>query len=373
MDRCRVDRRDGPHGQSMVMTRSWSAPVHGGTDGGPPIRIDFSTNAHPLGPNPFVREAVERADRSRYPDPLYTSLRGTLGAFHGVDAERIVVGASASELIWRLTRCWDAAGGAAVVTDQRTFGEYLRAAQALRVPVAADRALWPTATAVLHWCCNPDNPSGANNDDRIAAALGGMRAGREDRDLVVADLAYWPFHKLLASDVSSPAQLSAPWADYVLQLWSPNKLHGLTGVRGAYLVLPTTPHPRVSADALACFAPSWVLGVDGMALLHSHTRPEASQFLHDTAPAVRAWKKHQDRRLHEAGWQSESSPLHYGLWRPPVQASRWAQWHARLREGGIRLRDATSFGRPGWVRLVSRAPGDVNELLALSEAFRGTA
>lgn len=357
----------------MAMTLLFSAPVHGGADAGPPIRVDFSSNAHPLGPNPFVREAVERADRSRYPDPLYTSLRGTLGAFHGVDAERIVIGASASELIWRLTRCWGADGGAAIVTDERTFGEYLRAAQALGVPVAADRSVWPTATAVLHWCCNPDNPSGAFNDYRIAAALDGMTAEREDRDLVVADLAYWPFRKLIASDLSSLVQLSAPWAEYVIQLWSPNKLHALTGVRGAYLVLPRSSHPRVSADALACFAPSWVLGVDGIALLNSQTRPEALRFLHDTMPALRAWKKDQDRRLHEAGWHSQSSPLHYGLWRPPVQSSRWAEWHARLRAEGIRLRDASSFGRPGWVRLVSRAPGDVSELLAMSETFRETA
>jgi hypothetical protein len=45
-------------------------------------------------------------------------------------------------------------------------------------------------------------------------------------------------------------------------------------------------------------------------------------------------------------------------------------WHARLREAGIKVRDARSFGRPNWIRLVSRAPGDVTELLTATQPFR---
>ena len=305
----------------------------------------------------------------RYPDPLYASLCSALGAFHAVRSDRIVVGASASELIWRLTRSWIAAG-AAILTDNRTFGEYRRAALAVGAQVSAERTAWAPDTAVLRWCCNPDNPTGAYQDHTCEIALAGM-AEALPHDLVVADLAYWPFRAILNAEDGCPAVLRSAWADGVIQLWSPNKLHGLTGVRGAYLVLPAHPNPRISAESLKSLAPSWVLGADGVALLQSHLCAEALEFLRDTAPTLRAWKTYQDRRLTQAGWHAESSPVHYGLWRPPVEPSLQVRWHACLREAGIKLRDATSFDRPGWVRLVSRAPQDVERLLDLTEQFRG--
>jgi histidinol-phosphate aminotransferase len=350
------------------MTQSVLTSVHGGTDSGPPIQVDFSTNAHPIGPNPFVCEAIFRADRTRYPDPHYTSLRSALAAFHRTQSDRIVVGASASELIWRLTRCWNAAGGTAILADNRTFGEYLRAARALGARVASERSAWPPGTAVLRWCCNPDNPSGAHQDHACETALASAAPVRHD--LIVADLAYWPFRTILSLDDECPAVLRAPWADDVIQLWSPNKLHGLTGVRGAYLVLPANPSPQINAETLTSLAPSWVLGADGVALLQAHLCPDAFVFLRETAPTLRAWKKGQDRSLTKAGWHPESSPLHYGLWRPPVEPRLHSRWHAYLREAGIKLRDATSFGRPGWLRLVSRPPSDVEKLVALTERFR---
>jgi histidinol-phosphate aminotransferase len=352
------------------MTQVLTISMHGGTDDGPPIRIDFSTNSHPLGPNPVVRAAVECADRTRYPDPQYKSLRSALGDFHEVSPERIVVGASASELIWRLTRFWSEAGDSGVLTDDRTFGEYLRAARELNVPVTADRSVWVASTSVLHWYCNPDNPSGVNRSEEISRALDGSRARSSHCDLIVVDLAYWPFRWLLDAE-AQPEVLTAPWADDIVQLWSPNKLHGLTGARGAYLVLPKKVHPRATLERLTALAPSWVLGADGVALLRAHVSPDSLCYLRDTASTLRVWKHTQDRRLQEAGWQSQPSPLHYGLWQPPVMQSSQPQWHARLREKGIKLRDAASFGRLGWVRLVSRSPDEVQQLLVETDPFRG--
>jgi len=112
-----------------------------------------------------------------------------------------------------------------------------------------------------------------------------------------------------------------------------------------------------------------VLGADGVALLQAHVCQDAFDFLRDTAPTLRAWKKEQDRRLSAAGWHPESSSLHYALWRPPIEPDLQPRWHAHLRESGVKLRDTTSFDRPGWVRLVSRAPHDVETLVTLTERF----
>jgi hypothetical protein len=45
--------------------------------------------------------------------------------------------------------------------------------------------------------------------------------------------------------------------------------------------------------------------------------------------------------------------------------------HAQLRQSGIKVREARSFGRPGWVRLVTRAPGQVEELIAITARYGG--
>ncbi|HEV2271760.1 MAG TPA: aminotransferase class I/II-fold pyridoxal phosphate-dependent enzyme [Steroidobacteraceae bacterium] len=347
------------------MSRS-SAPVHGGPDSGPPIAVDFSTNAHPMGPNPWIDECIRRADRSRYPDPGYAALRASLGEFHRAAPERVVIGASASELIWRLTRAWGALRRAAVVTSQRTFGEYLRAARALGLPVRADTRT--AAQAHLLWCCNPDNPSGEIRDEEIAGAVQSMVTPRGSRGVIAADLAYWPFRQLLGARAS--LQLDTPWSNEVVQLWSPNKLHGLTGVRAAYLILPASCRHLGRAE-LDSLAPSWPLGADGLALLTAHTQREARRFLNDTGPKLREWKALQDRRLLEAGWKPQVSQMHFGLWQPPVPRAAQKAWHAQLRLSGIKVRDARSFGRPGWVRLVTRAPQQVEDLIAITNRCAG--
>ncbi len=48
--------------------------LHGGPDGGPALRWDFSVNANACGPCPPALAALQRADRGRYPDPAYTAL-----------------------------------------------------------------------------------------------------------------------------------------------------------------------------------------------------------------------------------------------------------------------------------------------------------
>lgn len=343
-----------------------STPVHGGPDSGPPIDVDFSTNAHPMGPNPWLEERIRRADRSRYPDPGYAGLREALGGFHGVAADRVVVGASASELIWRLTRAWSALRRASVMTSHRTFGEYLRAARAIGLPVRSG-ARDSRAGAHLLWCCNPDNPSGANRDEAIARAAKRLASPRGPRGIVAADLAYWPFRQLLTG---RPAlRLDTPWSDEVVQLWSPNKLHGLTGIRAAYLILPAR-GSHLSRGQLESLAPSWPLGADGVAFLTGHTRAEARRFLDDTGAKLREWKALQERRLAAAGWRPQVSEMHFGLWQPPVPRRAQRAWQAQLRLSGIKVRDACSFGRPGWVRLVTRAPAQVAELITLTERFR---
>jgi histidinol-phosphate aminotransferase len=107
-----------------------------------------------------------------------------------------------------------------------------------------------------------------------------------------------------------------------------------------------------------------------LALLAGNTQPEARRFLDETGPTLRKWKLLQDRRLAEAGWKPLASEMHFGLWQPPVPRAMQGAWHDRLRLSGIKVRDARSFGRPGWVRLVTRAPQQLEELIGITDRSR---
>ena len=104
--------------------------IHGGPDAqGVPL-YDFSTNANACGPCPEVLAAVQQADATRYPDPAYAALRDSLGAFHAVAPERIVLAASASECIHRFTALAALQGAQAVSVPRHSYGDYAQAAQA---------------------------------------------------------------------------------------------------------------------------------------------------------------------------------------------------------------------------------------------------
>ena len=77
--------------------------IHGGTDALGPVRLDFSSNANACGPCPMALQAVQGADAAHYPDPTYTRLRSALADLHGVASARVLLAASASECIQRLT------------------------------------------------------------------------------------------------------------------------------------------------------------------------------------------------------------------------------------------------------------------------------
>lgn len=352
------------------------ALAHGGPDGGLAITADFSTNAHPCGPNPFVLRAVRDARVDAYPDPAYRRLREALAVFHDVALERIVMGASASELIWRVTQLFanvTPRSSAHVVIAAPTFGEYRRAAAGSRLAIVAPSRV-KADMATLRWTCSPNNPTGELLDAQIERQV----AVHTDDDWpVIVDLAYRPFHSLLEPGAGMhPGWLRANWADRVVQLWSPNKLHGLTGVRGAYLVLPGREHETLSERSLAALAPSWVLGADGVAMLQAHVAPQALTHALAAQPELQSWKASQDDALREAGWQLRASRLHFGLARPAWPAREALPlrcWHEHLRLHGIKLRDATSFGLPEWVRLSVRPPKDVLRLIALTRHFMESA
>ena len=318
--------------------------THGGTDAlGVPAH-DFSTNRNACGPCPAAVAALQAAHVAQYPDPQYTDLRAQLAAFHGVAVDRIVIGGSSSELIHRLTQ-WVARQGASAITlPQHHYGDYLQAAQVWGLQAVAR----PQA-AGLHWACEPSSPLGALDawDPPPGAAM------------QVLDCAYRP----LWLEGAAPARdLDAVW-----QLWTPNKALGMTGVRAAYAIAPLHTAAQV-LQQLRALAPSWVVGAHGVAMLQAWVTAAVQQWLAHSLGTLRVWKAQQLALCAKLGWQVlPGHQANYFVARLPVPAADMVQHLQHLRGQGVKLRDCTSFGLPGCVRLGVLPPASQT---ALAQAWQ---
>lgn len=308
--------------------------LHGGPDAQGIPRWDFSTNANACGPAPIAWDAV---DASRYPDPSYSDLRAALAEHHGGTSDRIVIAASASEFIARIsTAIALARPGAGVFIPRPCYGDYAAAAAARGLCEVERDA------AALVWHASPSSPQGRSTP--LACV---------DAAVHVIDCAY------------APLRLSGPqhrMPETAWQLWSPNKALGLTGIRAAYAIAP-------DADALVQplldLAPSWPLGAHGVAMLTAWTEPATQQWLHDSLATLRQWKARQLEVCATLGWQCEDGETPFHVARSDGLIERLP----RLREHGIKLRDTTSMGLPGAVRLSVQSPEAQD---ALARAWRET-
>ena len=348
---------------------------HGGPDAdGVPLH-DFSTNANAGGPCPAVLHRLQCLVPDTYPDPAYASLRTHLARWHDVTSALIVIGASASELIMRLT--------AAVLPDlasvwvpRHAYGDYRRAADAWGLTAEAweaeDRRHVSQAFAAglpprqserggrLVWITWPASPQGD-----MPPALTALAEALTPEDVVVLDMAYAPL-RLEGDARSGPPEgdnaLLEALAARACRLFSPNKALGLTGVRGAYLVLPEALALTDLPARLVRLAPSWPLGAHGQAMLEAWMEPGVQQWLAESRKTLQGWKATLEAGLRQRGWQLMPSVASFCCARPPLPLPELPAWLAGLRSQGIKLRDATSFGLPGWVRLGVRAPASQRAL-----------
>ncbi|MCB9496800.1 MAG: histidinol-phosphate aminotransferase family protein [Fibrobacteria bacterium] len=329
---------------------------HGATDSGPDPFADFSTCAHPTGPCPPVLDAVLAADRVRYPDPAYTSLRDTLGPHHAVPSDQVVVGAGASELILRIVR--SCRGG--VLSWSPSFIEYRRAAyvcgRSFREETDQDAWLEALPSEGVAFLCLPNNPDGMVHDKVFLEH--GVEAARRKGCRIVADLAYADFCRQAPEVVAGMDLLHAP-----------NKKYGLTGIRAGYLLSSDLEF----AERLLGESPSWVLGSEGVRFLESGVSEPALRWMEGSRAEV--WRLADELRavLAESGWETLASGAHFLAAQPPpwqgldalASAGEWSRF---LAGHGVRVRDLANVGWPGRFRLSARPPEELARLRSALES-----
>jgi histidinol-phosphate aminotransferase len=326
--------------QPFTSEAALASREHGGTDALGAARFDFSTNSNSCGPCPAALAAVKQANPCRYPDGSYTALRAQLAAFHGVEPWRVLLAGSASEFIFRITGWVVQRGGRSVNLPRHAYGDYGQAATAWGlkpVPQPHD--------ADLVWGCEPSSP------------LGGPHTNwpRGFSSPTVLDCAYVPLR------IEGEATLTEAQRAQVWQLLTPNKALGLTGVRAAYVIAPQGAHNSVAALERMC--PSWPVGAHGVAMLHAWAQPEVQTWLAESLLTLREWKARQITQLEAIGWTCLPSEANFFCALPPQAIDVMA-----LREAGIKLRDATSFGLPGHVRVGVLPPEAQDALVLICES-----
>lgn len=331
--------------------------VHGGADAQGQARHDFSTNSNACGPCLTVLQAVQAADASHYPDPVYTALRQTLAVFHGVEVTRVVLAASASEFIFRIS-AWMAQQAhrqqrtACVELPLHSYGDYRHASTAWGLTVATS-----PEQADLIWACDPSSPAGEPQ-----AGLAERVQLLSAHQTLVLDGAYRPLR------LDGALNLSDPQLDRVWQLWSPNKALGLTGVRAAYAIAPLGSQGQVAQ--IEALAPSWPIGAHGCAMLTAWVRQDVQAWLQESRDILQRWKLQQLEMCTSLGWQPRTSVANFHLATPDT--AHMAQDLATLREQGIKLRDVGSFGLPGQVRMGVMPPATQDALWRAWTRMKGT-
>lgn len=334
--------------------------LHGGPDAdGVPVH-DLSTNANACGPYPPAEHALRATDARHYPDPAYTALRVQLAAWHGVAPERIVPAASASEFIQRISVAVALLAREAGAFDAtawvpaHAYGDYAHAAHAAGLPRAPQ-----AERAALLWACDPSSPLGQPH-----AGLADQVAVLTAAQALVLDQAYESLR------LDGALALDAGAQDRIWRLVTPNKALGLTGVRAAYAVAPRDADTALLARVQA-LAPSWPLGAHGAALLQDWATVDAHDWLAGCRATLRRWRARQQAALQAAGWCIEPSVANFFVAVPPAGLTDGMAdgWLAALRRHGFKLRECSSFGLPGRVRLAVVAPEVQDALLAALAAI----
>ena len=214
--------------------------------------VKLDANENPYGILPAVRKALAEMDFPHiYPDPESRALRKSLSEFTGVDAEYLLAGSGADELLDLLMRVF-LEPNECILSCPPTFGMYpfdaeLNAARCIEVPRNADfslnmddiRKAVDEHNPKLLFIASPNNPDGSLIPSDVMDELLALPL------LVVLDEAYIEFASQLTTP-SSAGDLGAslsrirevPQRENLVVLRTFSKWAGLAGLRIGYGAFP---------------------------------------------------------------------------------------------------------------------------------------
>jgi histidinol-phosphate aminotransferase len=202
--------------------------------------VKLSSNENPLGVSTLARAAARDSlsEASIYPDGGARTLRRDLARFHGIDADRFIVG-NGSDEVMILSAATFLEPGSKTLMGANTFSQYEFATQLFggdavtvsmpdgRYPLDAIVSAVDPQTRII-FLCNPNNPTGRYfTHDQLVNLLERV----PESVLVVEDEAYREYVE--ASDFPRSVELQSEYGN-LLVLRTFSKIYGMAGLRVGY-------------------------------------------------------------------------------------------------------------------------------------------
>ncbi len=331
--------------------------------------LKLSSNENPFGPSPKAIEAFHRAatELHRYPSTDHHSARKAIGAVHGLDPDRIIMGVGSDEVLQFLTQAYTGPGDE-VVHTAHGFAMYRILALAsgatpVEVPeperrVDVDAILaGVTSRTRLVFVANPSNPTGTM---LMEAELTRLADSLPAHVILVIDSAYAEF----AAGYDGGARLATERPNVVMTRTF-SKLYGLGGLRIGWGY-----GPRAIVDVLTRIRQPFNLSNAQLdaAVAAVNDRAFVDLCIAENA-RLRPWLA---ARLAEIGVPSDESHANFLLARFADAAEAEAA-DGFLKARGIIVRRVASYKLPHCLRITIGDEAGCIRVAGAVAAFRGAA
>ncbi len=334
-----------------------------------PIRL--ASNESALGPSPKAIEAYAAAKDQlhRYAEGGASALRRALGAQHGLDPDRIVVGNGSDEIISLLTKAY-AGPGDEVLFSRHGFAMYpiatlaagatpvMAPEQDYRADIGAMLELVSERTKIV-FLANPNNPTGSYV---TAGLVERLHAGLPPHVLFVVDAAYAEY--VTRNDYTDGLEL-AQKHDNVAMMRTFSKIYGLAALRVGW-----------------CYAAPAVCDVlhrtRGPFNVNAAAQAAALAALDDVGHIDRA-RAHNDiwlpwfaEQVEQLGLAVLPSIGNFVLVGFPAEEGRDADAaEAHLKKDGIIPRPVAGYGLPDFLRITVGLENEMRAAVASLRSFVG--
>jgi len=324
--------------------------------------IDFSVCSNPFAPPAEVKKAADTIVVNRYPDSESTEFRECLSVKLGVPADNILAGSGAMELIRLIALAYFKPEDPVLILEP-TFGEYRVGCQIMGAEVISQwgeerdnfsHRIDETVEIIKSsrprgvFICNPNNPTGRYlGRNEIESVLD---AG--DETLIILDEAYVNFVDEIWHSLDLIERKN------LVIIRSMTKDHALTGLRLGYAVA----HKEI-IDTLRLVRPPW--NINAVAQEVGKIILNGTDYLENSRREIRKTKKFLVDELVRLGFTLVPSDTNFFL----VKVARAGDFRAALLKQGIMVRDCTSFGLPGYIRIAARTMPECKKLIKAIETM----
>ncbi len=327
--------------------------------------IDFSVCTNPFAPLPEVSKAADRIAVNRYPDSESTELRESISAYLQVPVENILPGSGSMEIIRLVALAYFRQADTVLILEP-TFGEYRVSCRIMGAEVISQlgkqeddysHRIEETIALIEHsrpkavFICNPNNPTGKYYSRQEIEAV--LDAGADT--LIIIDEAYVNFTDRIWQSLDLIERKN------LIIIRSMTKDHALTGLRLGYAVAH-----REIIDVLRLVRPPW--NINAIAQEIGKNIFQGNDYLESSRQELKKTGRFLLDELARLGYSTVPSDTHFFIFKVPDSAG----FRAALLRQGILVRDCTSFGLPGYIRVAARTMPECQKLITAIEKIRSS-